>query len=258
MLTLALQSLVSVFDLLFGLGALWVARTSQSTWGVRQLAWRLTGIAFCLLAANGIPSKVLAAVAFFSGPGSSAMEIWMWARTIGNDGRSVMMVGFAFLLLKYARGKPEHSTTTPKLLKPLLLWMVGGSIIGIIEGPAGATHFGVISVVTAAAVVVLFAALWVAVVKDTMDYLLWIALTVYAVREVIGTSLWSVFSWLDVPGAWIPSHSSVQWAGVASHVVMLSILGWRISLAKRGIAVPSLFELDGRRSVATRLRHSDT
>jgi hypothetical protein len=242
MATLLLQAVVvPLLTLVFGAVAWRVGRAAAAGDG-RGAAWRLTAIPFLLLGAHGLVHNALAVRAFFAPRGSPAGELWLAVKAVGNDGRGVMMLGFAAMLLALlAARRPLAGVGTRRWTAALLGWMAGGSAVGLLEGPFTGAHYMVIAANTTATVICLLAVLWVALQRDAVDALLWSALALYAVREVVAVGITSLFPFVGA-GAWVPSWRSLQEVSAGAYLLMLACAATRLRWARRGWRVPSLLE----------------
>jgi hypothetical protein len=245
MVTLFLQLAGSLLTALFGFLCLAVARRSEGHPSERRSAWLLTALCYVPMGVHVTLQSIFAVAAFFhpsDSPIRVAFRSWV---SVGNDGRSFLIFGFTVLLLGLLLTR--RLTPPPPaagVLGWLILWLAGGSVVGFLESPLGDSHhYSTITYLSAVTVMVLMAALLTAVVRDQMDYLLWSALALYTLREAIDVSLTSGFSFLNVPGAWIPSFGSMQALVVVCYTLMC-LLAWK-RLMMAGKNVPALFELDG-------------
>lgn len=255
MLTAILQVAVAVITLAFAGVALAVRRGGGHATEERRAAWLLVGAAFLLAGANNLVANSVALWGVWAGDGTLAMEAALRGRVVGNSGRALMMLGFAAgLAHRLAARRPLDVSSPGRALRPLLLWMLAGTLLGALEAARplaeleraeAGRHYQLIAVIGAAAVLLLLVALWLAVTRDRMDWLLWTALLVYTVREVVSVSLLSVFAWLNVPRVWMPSYRSFQELALGAYLVMVACAAWRLRLGRRRASVPSLFELGG-------------
>lgn len=245
MVTLSLQMAVALLTLAFGAGALAVFRGGGHATEERRAFWLLAGTAFLLSGANGVLSGAVAAWGFLAGRGSAPWDFAIQVKMVGNDGRALLMLGWAATtLLWVARRRP--GTAAPGRVALLFLpWLLAGSVLGLLEKPLMERHYPLVAALSASAMMLLLAALLLAVVRDAMDWLLWSALVVYALREAMEANLVSVLSWLGVPGAWTPSARSLQMLAICAYLVMLACVARRRAIARSGATVPSLFELGG-------------
>lgn len=245
MVVLYLQYVVAILTLAVGAGAYLIARRAEHGTVDQRALWRLAAAAFLLSGANGLASSTTALWGMLSGDGTFAMDFAVRAKMVGNDGRGLMMVGYAVgMILRLATGRLARTGSLGRETARLLPWMLAGSLLGLFDETDGG-HYSLVAAISALAVVLLLAALWLSVARGAMDYLLWLAILAYTVREAIDVSLISVFSWIGVPGAWLPSFRTLQEVAVATYLLMLACVARRLVLARRGRPVPTLFELDG-------------
>lgn len=245
MITLALQLLVSLLGLAFGAGALRVHRRTPGAPEEHRAMWLLTAAAFLLTGANGLVTASTAVWGVRAGEGTMAMEAAVVLKVVGNDGRGLAMVGFAAMLgLRLLARGAYRPATLWRCMAPLVGWMAAGTVLGVMEGGEEHRNYQMVAILSAVAVVLLLGGLWLAAARDGMDHLLWLALLAYAVREAMDVSLASILAWLNAPQVWLPSYSSFQMLAVAAYLLMLACVARRLEMARRGAAVPALFQLD--------------
>ncbi|HET6229458.1 MAG TPA: hypothetical protein VFE05_05210 [Longimicrobiaceae bacterium] len=257
MRTFILQIAVVLLKLVFGIGCIVIAKRSAEPLAERRAGWLFTGFCFTLTGVHGALQSALGGWAMLAGAGSAPMRAYLRVQPVANHGRGFAMVGFASLLcVLLARGKLARAGDAKFATAWLGSWMVAGSAWGMIDGGAPASqHYGVITYTSALTVLVMLVALYLAVVRDSLDHLLWLALATYTVREVVDVSITTAFSFIRTPDAWVPSFSLLQVMGVLSYVIMLGLVGRRFSLMSHGSDAPSLSGLlggGGRGPVAAR------
>lgn len=215
--TLLLQAVVvPLLTLAFGAVA-WLAPPVGPGVDDRGAAWRLVALPFVLSGVHGLLHNALAVRAFFSPAECDARALWMAVKAVSNDGRGLLMFGFALMLLALLCARyPLRRVTPGEWAAALLAWMGAGSAVGLLEGPFSGAHYMVVAVTSAATLLCLLLALWVAMLRGALDVLLWAALVIYAERETIAVGITSLFPFVGA--------------------------GARLRLARRGRPVPSLLE----------------
>ena len=241
--SLALQLLVPVLLLGFGVLALRVAPRPGTS--PRTAAWFMAGVTF---AAEGELATVhaLAAVgAVLAGPGTRFWDVYLRLLPSGNGARSMVVLGFALalawvVLLKRPSPPPRAIVAAAAAL------MAAGFVAGLFESPIeqqkGREHWSMMSYFGAATAVVLFATLYWAMVRESVDWLLWVALALYAVQEALTSNIQMVLSWAGFGGGWAPAARTMSWVGLVSAFIMLVCTARRLALARAGEEAPGLLE----------------
>jgi hypothetical protein len=236
---LTLQLAFAALTLGFGLLALRVApRPGRS---VRLGAWFTTGATFATIGAVATFAGALAFPAILAGPGTLVYRISSALTPIGNHARDFAVFGFALALLQMMVRR-RHAPPPHKVAAALATLLVIGGALGALEGSSRtSTLYAVMSTVTGATVLTLFAALYAALVNGLTDLHLWVALAIYSVREALNAIVEVSRSVGFLSHVWMPSGSTIFYLGIASEVVMiwctLVRLGWA-----RGAEPPALME----------------
>lgn len=241
--TLALQVLVAALTLTFGVLALRVA--PQPGPSERTLAWFMAGVTFTLDGALALVHSLVCVAAYLVPPDSWFFRAYLRLTPAANDARNLLVLGFAaglgwVLLLR--RPAPPART----MVAVACVLVLAGFAAGLAERPfeqqRGASHMGIVSLAGAATSVLLFAALYRGMVRESIDWLFWIALALYATDQAISSNIQAVLAWAGLGGAWSPSFRSVMWVGLVSSVVMLACSARRLAIARAGRDAPGLIE----------------
>ena len=263
----ALQQLAATIPLLlFGLLALGVWRrlapdSGSSTLGTAReratLAWGLTAANFLVVGIYATAHSTLAALAIAMGEGT-----WLWENVghwagAANAGRGVVSVVYAAMLLGLMALDRRAGLRIMSVAKWVLL---AAAILGTLAArpliPFDDPHanYTVLAVLNGISAISLMAALVAAVLNDGLDELLWLAATVYALKEVVTVSLLGVMAWWTVS----PQAAAMRiayWMAIVLTTVMAALAGRRLQLAAAGRRVPGVFErLDSLRRPAPRER----
>jgi hypothetical protein len=263
----ALQQIAStLLLLLFGLLSLGVWRRLAPERGRATLApgrdratlaWGLTAANFLIVGTYATAHSVFAAVAIASGEGSWPWDVISHWAGAANAGRGAAAVAYGAMLLGLMTldrraGLRITSVAWRVLLGTAVLGTVAARMI--IPHDAMHTHSTVLAVLCAATAICLMAALVAAVLNDGLDELLWLAATVYALKEVVTVSLLGVMAWWAVA----PQGTAMRiiyWMGIVLTTAMMALAARRLQLAARGRRVPVVFErLDSLRRPAPRER----
>jgi len=241
--SLTLQLLVAGLILGFGVMALRVAPGPGTS--ARTAAWFMAGVTFASEGAVAMVHSILAVVAVLAGDRSGFWPVYMRLVPVGNDSRITVVLGFALAFAWVVLlGRPSPGR------RAIILAAVGliaaGSVIGLFESPfdqaQGVDHFSVMSYFGAATAVLLFAALYRAMVRESIDWLLWVALAFYAVQEALSSNVQMVISWAGLGGGWAPTPRACLWAGLVSSFIMLACTARRLAIARAGGYAPGLME----------------
>jgi hypothetical protein len=234
----------ALLALLFGVLALRVwrragpARRDRST-----VAWGLTAAQFIVVGLYASVHSLLSAAAWMAGRDSALFRaVGEWA-VAANLGRAVVSVVFGVMLVAalvvHRRWVPRVSRAGPAVL-------AGTAVIATLAArrlpPASiyslATSLAVLSMVTA---VVVMAALLAAVLNDSMDQLLWLALAAFALKETVSVSLFAVLAWWSM-AAHAEAYRIFYWLAMALTAGMAGLAARRLRMAAAGRRVPALFE----------------
>ncbi|HSU14250.1 hypothetical protein [Longimicrobium sp.] len=236
--SLSMQLVFATLTLGFGILALRVAPRPGRN--VRLGAWHLAGVTFTTIGAIATVVDVLAIPAAVQGSGRF-FDFFLHASTIGNDARGFAVFGFALALTDMmVRRRPAPP-------RRVVIWgMVGllavGAGVGVLEGAfVGSRQHSVIALVSGATVVALFAALYAGMVSNSIDWHLWVALGIYAVREALASVISAARAAGYIANEWKPSAVWIFPLGMASVLVMLWCTLVRLGVA-RGTDAPGLLE----------------
>jgi hypothetical protein len=241
--SLVFQLLVAGLTLAFGLTALKVAPgpgTSAPT-----AAWFMAGVTFAQEGALGTFHALMAVAAVLAGEGSQLLAGYMRLTPAGNDARNVVVLGFALALgwvVALERPAPGRRTIVAAATALIAAGFVAGLAEPPVESQRGGDHFTVMACFGAATAVLLFAVLYRAMMRESMDWLLWIALAVYAAQEALSADIQSALSWAGFHGGWSPPPRSMHWVGAVSALVMLACAVRRLAIARAGGDAPGLLE----------------
>jgi hypothetical protein len=239
--SLVLQETVAVLTLCFGLMALRVAPSPAGP--TRRVAWYMAGVAFTFDGGVGTLHSTVAVAAMAAGPGTRFYEGFVRLTNLGNDARILLVLGFALGLgwVVLLGGRPPSARV---VVGSAVLLTVTGFFAGLAEGPLlkGGVHFAVMAVLGAGTAVLLFAALYRGMVTESVDWLLWTALALFAAQEAISANIQTVLSWAGFGGGWAPAPRAMLWVGLVSTSIMLACSARRVAIARAGGDPPGLLE----------------
>ncbi|HET7462823.1 MAG TPA: hypothetical protein VFJ82_16335 [Longimicrobium sp.] len=237
--TLWLQLAFAALTLVFGLTALRVAPRPGGT--ARTDGWFLTGATFTT---SGGIATVMGVAAFpaVAAPHSPLRTAFDRLSPIANDARGFALLGFSAALVHLVvlrQPAPDRRRTAAGLGLSLGF----GAVVGAMEGSwVSSRQFTMMAVLSAVTVLVLFVVLYVALVRDTLDWLLWLTLALYAAREALCANLQALLTWFGMGGFRGPGPRPMLAAGVVSVLAMLLCTWHRLALARAGRETPGLLE----------------
>ena len=245
MVTLVLQCLVGVLALVFGVLAVRVARSQNDGSPWQRLNWTTVGAAFAMGGISNSLYNVAAVWAFMSGPSSIAWASYLRWSPAGNYAGALTKIAMAVVLLaislRASGWRQRHIAGT------LLAAYGAGSLLGWMEGShEESVHYTNLAAFDMIEAVVLLGALFVGLVRNSIDRLLWICVGLYAFRQVLNVLFLSAMSWIRVPGAWAPQPVHLQIFAMVGYLLMAVIAAHRLRLARRGVHVPGLLEMPAR------------
>lgn len=255
MLVLALQVVWAFVKLLAGAAILAVGLRQLRGDPVHRLSWQLTGCTFILGGASAVVQLgVFAPWAYFAGEGTAVYGSFLRWNPAVTQSRTFLMIGLGMVLcvLPIVRRYPRNPV--PVAVGFLVAMMLAGGASGWMEGGfAELRFFSSTAVTNMLELVMLLSALFVALVAETMDRYLWLAMLVYAISIGLNVLMYSALAWMVVAGAWFPPPSFLQVCLVLAHATMVLLAARRLQLDRRGVAVGSLLE-PGRQKAMTVLQ----
>ena len=244
MLTLVLQCVVAVLKLGFGIAAFGVVRRLRDTVEPKGAAWVLTAYTFTLGGLILCVQNFLAPAAYFGGAKSEAYRMFTRFLPVGNYARTVSMICFALGLLALSRiPRPGRPRVMAGLVALSVAGALAGAGLGALEEQLSAVrHFPNLAILSSAQLLAFLAALFVALLANSADRMLWGALGAYAFHEALNTFYFGALMNVDTPNTWSPSPSQVQMYGAAIWAIMIGFAVHRWRVAARGGEVLGLLE----------------
>jgi hypothetical protein len=245
MMTHVQQILASSLLLLFGLLSLQVwRRAGPVRRDLAALAWGVTAAYFLVGGGYSTGHAVLSAVAVASGKESAIFQWWGGWAIPANQARGALSVVFALilaLLLVLRRRwvlRVAHAAPVVLIVSAALFTAVARQIPLLNNMYWLGTGLAVLSTLTA---VLMMGVLLAAVLNDSIDQLLWIALALYTLKETVSVSLFAIIAWWNVtssPEAW----RFFYWGAAVLTAGMSALAVRRLRMAGEGRRVPALFE----------------
>jgi len=242
--TLLAQISTSALLLVFGLVALLVARRLPIQEGIPRSAWYLSGTVFAAMAGSMAVQDIAAVRAFFSGVESPFYDGYLRWSPVANHGRTFFAFAFHLVLLVLSL---RHSVPTKRfwlfVSAGLICFLLLGGVVGWREGTMlSRVHYSFTAVFDAAALFLLLGALFVALMRNAMDWVLWSSILLYSLVLGLGVIWHAALAWIRVPGAWAPSPLSLHVFRSVMIVCMVGLAIFRFHRLRNGIAVLGLFE----------------
>jgi len=238
------QVLATGLLLAFGIVAL---RVWRSVGSVRQdraaLAWGMSAAYFVVSGGYSTAHAVLSAFAQAAGRESALFRwvgSWSIAANLARGTLGMLYVAMLLTLLVLARGwVPRMARRAPLVMTvAAVVFTALARLLPMDTIYWMATGLAVLSMVTA---LVMMAALLAAVLNDSLDELLWLALALYAFKETLSVSLFAIVAWWSLASDGVAWH--LFYAGSVLLAAGMTALAWRrLRLAGQGRTVPALFD----------------
>jgi hypothetical protein len=246
MLAILQQFLAAALTLALGVLCLRVwYLTRTGTPAALPRAWGITGGYFAVIGAYSLVQAVVMAAAYRAGPGTAAYALAIEWGPPANMARAAAALVFPGLLMLSVSGSPLFR----EVGDPVRFSAAAVAAIAI-GGTFGARwlhdgtihqHLSVLAVLGTLLAVSLMGVLLVALIRDAMDRILWIALAVYTLKEVINVSLLSILAWWSM-AAHPAAFRIFYWLSRAVMSAMCLLALRRLAHARAGTHVRALFE----------------
>ncbi len=237
-LILVLQVVEPLVALGFGACALLIARRVAPA--PSAAAWRFAGAAFAVYGLHGAVQGIAAAAVMAAGERSPFFAMYLAVNPAGNLGRAFLMLGAAMGLLLLVEGRlPARVRERPAAV--LFAALAVGTVVGAMQGSLAPRHYPPVAIAAVCTVLVLFAVLWRSRAGAAVDYVLWTALALFALREALSANFWIALSHVDSTLVWTPSALSFLAVSTGLLLPMLLCAAYRLTLLRAGRPTPSLF-----------------
>lgn len=250
---LVFQFVVTGLLVTFGAVSLLVARRGEFSPRFRA-PWMLTGLAFLLVGTIKGIQNTFGSAAFATGRNSALWESYLAWAPIFDHSRTVALTTFFLLLLR----APTPSDRMPgrgywvRDATLLCLGALAGAALGWQQQfIADLLHYEVVAILDTAELIVVLSVLFVSLLRNSTDRILWSALSVYGFILALNGLWMSVLVGLRVPGAWAPSPLHMHFFRSVLATVLVALALWRLSLARRNVDVAGLLEPAGVRGVSS-------
>jgi hypothetical protein len=178
-----------------------------------------------------------------AGAGSKIYEMYISAMAAMNYSRYgvAIALGVALCLLPFL-GERAARVGSAAVLTGALAAAALGVLAGLGETTfVAGVHSSRLAQLQVVETAVLLTALFVAVLRSSMDTWLWLALFVYAFRQALNTLLWAAAARGVLPGEWHPPYWLTPLIGIATWLVMIGLAWHRLTLARRRIPAHPIF-----------------
>lgn len=231
MLTLFLQSLSALLLLAFAAVVLSVRRRLPADDRYRG-GWGAVGTIFLFYAASAVAGGALAVAAFFAGPGTEPWDAFLRIAPGGNFGRILLayLLSAAIALLAAGRLGARERRWLPAACVAAL---VGGAIMGTLQGRSGPEHFGAAALLQSAGLAAFCAVLLVALRRDALEGTLWLALAASCFAWALDTPLLAALA--REGGAGIPGWVTMA-VRTAFGTVAVTLVAHRLGELRAGTA----------------------
>ncbi len=247
MITMTLLSITALLKAVFAALAVAVVGRCGYAREATEMQWVWLSAAFAVSAASGLFQAVWAAFAFAAGPGGAVYESYLaWLPAMNYSRYGVMIaLGVCLSVLPFLPFRPAFASFSwPIFISGAML--LPGIVAGYTEGAyAPGLHPSRLSVLQVVETFALLSALFVAVVRRTMDTWLWLILFLYAVRQAVNALLWAAYAWRALPDGWQTPNWLDPAVGIVVWSTMIALAEHRRRLARRGSSAPIIFALGG-------------
>jgi hypothetical protein len=241
--TYTLQCVVSVLFVSFGVLSLLVARRARGADPHHVAGWLLTGIAFTVHGSLDALQQAWAGWAYFyHGAASPQADDFMRVMPVLQHGRTGWLMVFfalvAVLAVRKAVPGPRFWRAAPLLM---LAGFALGGWLGWLEGSfTTGEHLKRVGLSDLGELALVMPALFLLLVRDRADRLLWSALATYAFMLAMNVIWMMAFERIEDPNVWAPPRVLVP----AYRTVLVSVMAafaWRrLRAAREGRQVPPL------------------
>jgi hypothetical protein len=247
--TLVLQTLVAALLVVFAIVCAAIARRARGV-GAQQTSWRIMAGVFGAYAAVYLAHALFAVAAYVLGPGARVFSAYLAVTPALNHSRTFLLFVLYALLGMVALRAPHARLSSAIVAGTIGLALAAGASLGMAEGALDvARHFPTTAAMDTAGFLMLGVVLILAIHRDSMDRLLWIALALHATSIVVGILYFTVLAWFDTPGAWRPPSWHIHLIRTLLIAGQIAIAVWRFRIEARGGPVPGLIGGAPRRTV---------
>lgn len=239
-----LQYISSLLMLGVGIVGLLVARRVVYP-TAHRLAWAVAGTAFTLAGVSKVAQNAYGTVALVAGPGSPTWDRYLtWAPTFDHSRTGILATLFLLLLVLLV----PHRSWTAIERRGCSRWKWGavlcaggltGAAAGWVQGWGDLLHFRNVTISDTAELVLVLTSLLALLLRERVDRLLWMVLSLYGVNLAMNVLLLS--AWMETGGvrsafSLLPMHGS----RIVLSSTMVALALRRLALANRSALVPGL------------------
>ena len=247
-LTLALQSAVSLAFLGFGLLGLAARHHSPGAPPDHRGGWLLVGGALTAHGTAMLLHSMAAFGAYFAGSGTALYEAFVDWTPAMNHSRTFLLVAFTLALLAHAvLPSARRGVLGAAAFALMAVGFLLGVLIGRVEEFSALVHFSSVATWDVIELVLLLAALFAALLTSRLDRYAWLALGIYAFSLALNVMWIAALSRRGLPGEWSPRPWMIHGYRLVLTLGMVYVAARRLQLARRGTPVGSLMEGPARR-----------
>lgn len=242
MITLTLQTGVTLLLLAFSVFSLRAARRMAPLSPPAHTAgWYVAGVVFLPYGVNKLIQGIYGTAAYFAGPEAAVFTSYLRVAPMFNHSRTLLMFVLYGMLGWLAFRQRLTPSSRAVLFAASAAALVLGAWYGYVEGSLrAARHFSMTALIDTAGFVLLATLLFVLMIRDAADRLLWLAVALYGFTSMLGVLFLAAMAWLDTPGTWAPPY----WAIELCRFVLAGTMAWcavrRYMLAGLRVNVPGL------------------
>ena len=202
-----------------------------------RAAWRLTGATFLVEGSAVLAHNAFGSAAMAAGAGSALMQRYLLWLPILNHSRTFMVTGALVALgwLALLRRPPGRGFWTG-FVALLCVGAVAGAFLGYREGPFTRTaHLTALALWDLLELLVILPMLFVLLVTNRVDRLLWALYAAYACSLALGIFWYAVLG--QIAPQWTPPIWTRTFARDVLYAVMVAAAAWRWRASRRSIPV---------------------
>jgi uncharacterized membrane protein len=206
-------------------------------------AWKLTGVAFLLHAIDIVAQNAFGGMALAAGTHSGVMSAYLRVAPLFNHSRTFLLDGYfaaLVVLALYPRSPDARFWRVATAL--LVLGFSAGVGLGWGEGSLlESVHYSTVAIWDVVELMVLMVSLFIVLLRDRADRLLWLFWTGYGLSLALGIFWFSVLSQLRAEHAWTPPAWTISAQRIVFYSIMLVAAVRRGRDARAGVPARGMF-----------------
>lgn len=220
-------------------------RAPRATAGAdRDTAWRLTGAGFLCHASFVTLQNAFGGIAIRAGTTSPTMATYVRWIPVMNQSRTFLLVGLMVALVLLARGHGKAGRRFWWLAAGIMAaGFAFGAGVGVYEGAfSEARHYSSVAIWDVVELIVVFVALFILLLSNRADRLLWAFISVYGLQLALGIFWLLLFSQLNSPDAWHPPLWTLHAMRLGLSLLMVALAARALVQRRRGNILPGMLE----------------